>query len=324
MRPDVQYTGQEVTIDFKTMNKDGVIELTYHDVKVANATGVGATIFEGTVASSTNSPVLFGGAGVTQAREGSGTVEINTSAVEIDTYQSSITITYTAAADIEGAYLIVQIPTGAFKMPDRNPDTTADDTTFIDLVLRNADAERVNEHATAPYGDVTPVRSGDITQELIGDPATAILWGPLALKKDRKFVGTIRRVRITEDTGTYAWTAHLAIPGGANPTRPTAVPGTTDASAITVDPLYVLQAEQNPIDPDVTFEITEAVALPLSTAGLPTALRTAGPGGFGYYDASGRYRITFKFTAVRTPIKDGAVRWISPPVGRHLRRTRVC
>ena len=305
VRPDVQIVGNnEVTIDFKTMNKDGVIELTYHDVKVAAATVAGANIFTGTVASNTNSPVLFGGAGVTQAREGSGTVKINTSAVEIDTYQSSITITYTAAADIEGAYLIVQIPTGAFKMPDRNPITTEDDTTFIDLVLRNADAERVNEHATAPYGDVTPVRSGDITQELIND-GTAILWGPLALKKDRTFVGTIRRVRITETTGTYAWTAHLVIPDDEG--RPSGVPNAGDASEISVDPLYVLQAEQNPIDPDVTFEITEAVALPLSTAGATDTLRTAGPGGFGYYDAAGRYRITFKFTAVRTPIKDGVV-----------------
>ena len=70
--------------------------------------------------------------------------------------------------------------------------------------------------------------------------------------------------------------------------------------------LFVLQADANPTDPDVTFEISEAEALPLSTLGSG-AEATAGQGGFGFYDAAGRYRITFKFTAVRTPLKQGKV-----------------
>ena len=110
-------------------------------------------------------------------------------------------------------------------------------------------------------------------------------------------------MRITDTTGTYNWKAHLTI--GAN--RPTSVPSDGAASEIKVAPLYVLQAEQNPLDPDVTFEITEAKELPLSTQGASILLRTAGAGGFGYYDAAGRYRLTFKFTAKRTPLKEGTV-----------------
>ena len=70
--------------------------------------------------------------------------------------------------------------------------------------------------------------------------------------------------------------------------------------------LFVLQADANPTDPDVTFEIFKAEALPLSTLGSGVEA-TAGQGGFGFYDAAGRYRITFKFTAVRTPLKQGKV-----------------
>ena len=76
--------------------------------------------------------------------------------------------------------------------------------------------------------------------------------------------------------------------------------------------LYVLQADANPTDPDVTFEILNAKALPLSTLGSPSIISEAGQGGFNSYDASGRYRITFRFTAVRTPINKGSVSFTLP------------
>ena len=185
VRPDVQIVGQNVTINFRTMDKDGVIELTYHNVEVAAATSGDTKLFNGTVISHTSSAASFGGAGTTKVRQGSGTVKINTSAVEVDTYQSSITITYTATTDIpasdtNNAYLVVQIPTGAFKMPNR----PTDDTVFIPLVLRHGNDKRANEHASSPYGDVTPYK-GSITADLLGDSNNAIVWGPLKLKKER-------------------------------------------------------------------------------------------------------------------------------------------
>ena len=78
--------------------------------------------------------------------------------------------------------------------------------------------------------------------------------------------------------------------------------------------LYVLQAEANPTDPDVTFEIESASALPLSSAGHSGSIITES-GGFDAYDAAGRYRIIFKFTAVRTPLKQGSVSVNLPPTG---------
>ena len=74
----------------------------------------------------------------------------------------------------------------------------------------------------------------------------------------------------------------------------------------------MLQADANPTDPDVTFEMSQAIALPLSTLGSPGALRTATVGGFGFYDAAGRYRLTFRFTAERTPLKQGKVTFTMP------------
>ena len=86
--------------------------------------------------------------------------------------------------------------------------------------------------------------------------------------------------------------------------------------------LHVLQAESNPIDPDVTFQITRALALPLSTAGA-SADAEAGVGGFNLYDAAGRYRLTFTFTAERTPIRNGKV-WFTLPAGWSKPKRRLC
>ena len=74
----------------------------------------------------------------------------------------------------------------------------------------------------------------------------------------------------------------------------------------------MVQAGANPVDPDVIFEITAAKALPLSTAGSDDDIRDAGEGGFSFYDAAGRYRLTFTFTAKRTPLKQGKVSFAVP------------
>ena len=64
-----------------------------------------------------------------EARPGSGTVEIDKTAVEVNRLYTDFTIKYTAAAEIEGAYFMVTLPTEtlgtspAFMMLDPVDDT---------------------------------------------------------------------------------------------------------------------------------------------------------------------------------------------------------
>ena len=117
-------------------------------------------------------------------------------------------------------------------------------------------------------------------------------------------------MRITDTTGVYTWSASLGFsPDVARADRRLDSENLLDVKM----QLHALQAESNPADPDVTFEITQAEALPLSTLGAE-ADATAGVGGFNLYDAAGRYRLTFKFTAERTPIRNGKV-WFAVPDG---------
>ena len=136
-----------------------------------------------------------------------------------------------------------------------------------------------------------------------GTAYDTIVWGPIALNAGSSFQGRIRNVRITDQTGVYPWLVSLSV-APADDSRPTGIYRTIDAlddeDSVKALMLFVLQADANPTDPDVTFEISAAEALPLSTLGSESEA-TAGQGGFGFYDAAGRYRITFKFTAVRVP-----------------------
>ena len=66
--------------------------------------------------------------------------------------------------------------------------------------------------------------------------------------------------------------------------------------------------------PMLPSEMTSALALPLSTAGAEEPDAEAGVGGFNLYDAAGRYRLAFTFTAERTPIRNGKV-WFTLPAG---------
>ena len=203
-------------------------------------------------------------------------------------------------------------------MPD-----VADDTQLIALTLTDAnypdpsgiDADNPHpngDRASSRYGRVEMVTRQRDAEQTLHDSGNCtaydtIVWGPIALNAGSSFQGRIRNVRITDQTGVYDWSVSLSVAPAA---RPTARFETTDAlddeDSVKALMLFVLQADANPTDPDVTFEISEAEALPLSTLGSG-AEATAGQGGFGFYDAAGRYRITFKFTAVRTPLKQGKV-----------------
>ena len=49
--------------------------------------------------------------------------------------------------------------------------------------------------------------------------------------------------------------------------------------------LYVLQADANPTDPDVTFEISGSRSTSPINLGICVYEAQAGQGGFGFYDA---------------------------------------
>ena len=322
-----------VTINIVKMNKDGYVDLRFKKVFAAAATDPAETLFAVSVASDNTTPTALDGVGTVVSREATGTIEVAPAIAEVRTPQD-FTITYTAATSIQDAYLIVTIPTGAFEMP-----SAEDDTQLVDLTLTDAkhpDPDTVGQSADdsdttvddtrphpnrggnpgVPYGTVQMTRRpANAIQTLVpatGD-YTTVVWGPLSLSTNGIFEGKIRNVRITETTGVYDWTASLSFEppetdGTSN--RPTQLDSTNTLTIGTN--LNVLQADANPTDPDVTFEMFEAIALPLSTLGSPNTLRTASVGGFGFYDASSRYRLTFRFTAERTPLKQGKVSFTMP------------
>ena len=47
--------------------------------------------------------------------------------------------------------------------------------------------------------------------QAIATDGTGIIWGPLKLNKGQVFTKTIKRMRVTDDAGTYTWRGHLTI-----------------------------------------------------------------------------------------------------------------
>ena len=321
-----------VTINIVKMNKDGYVDLRFKKMFAVVETDA-ADLFTVSVASDVNTPTDLPTVGEVVSREGTGTIEISPAVAEVKTPQD-FTVKYTAATSIQDAYLIVTIPPSAFQMPSAD-----DDTQLVNLTLTDRDhpdpdtvdqAENDSETAvddtrphpnkggnpSTPYGTVQMTRRPrNAEQTLVPADGSydTVVWGPLSFSEKGVFEGRIRNVRITDTTGVYDWTASLSFePPNADGTtnRPITLQG--DHPLMIGMQLHVLQADANPTDPDVTFEMSQAIALPLSTLGSPEALRTAGVGGFGFYDAAGRYRLTFRFTAERTPLKQGKVAFTMP------------
>ena len=97
--------------------------------------------------------------GVILERPGSGTIEVSDTAVEVKTAKE-FTITYTAATRIEDAYFVVQIPTGAFEMPN-----TDDDTQLVPLTLTDP-----THPAPGTFGQATDDTS---TNDVDGDTSSS-------------------------------------------------------------------------------------------------------------------------------------------------------
>ena len=330
--PKISISNNTATINIVKMDVGAEVVLTYHKVWAQAATGDDENLFGVTVTSdSTTSAAEEIGEIKTR---GGGKLEVDKKVVEVNASFSSLTLTYTADTPMKYAYLAVRIPrtsgdnpTHALKMPE-----VGNDTNLVNLTL-TADgyskaANLGDGPLNSPYGSIKMTSVSHNTSEdkikatqtlidtapgadLNGDGDNTndydlFIWGPLFLPKGGTVKGTISKVKITGVVGDYDWTSSIAIvPSPA--TRPIVL----GSGTLTAVPLCVLQAGDNPTDPDVTFEISSVNSLRQSTLGS-TFESSAGVGGFGFYDANGRYRFKFTFTAQRTSVKQGKVTFTLP------------
>ena len=151
-------------------------------------------------------------------RPGTGTIEITDTAVQINTPEG-FDIKYTAATGIAGAYLVVELPEVHLGNPFLMPDfVNNDDTRLVELTLTDdkhpypeADPHPNGKTKSSRYGRVQSLRvshnSVDVVQTVTDN---AIMWGPLTLPAKGTLTAKINNVRITDQTGTYLWTASLS------------------------------------------------------------------------------------------------------------------
>ena len=273
---EVTANAQRVRINIVNMDKDEVLELTYKKVWAASVTGTTETLADVEVTSDANPASASVGSVI--GRPGTGTIEITDTAVQINTPES-FDIKYTAVTAIADAYLAVKLPlapSNPFMMPNVNDDTqltalTLTDANFPDPADITVDLPHPNgDNPRSRYGRVESLRvshnSRDVTQTVTAD---TIVWGPLTLPAKGTLTAKINNVRITDQTSAYLWEATLVFMAD----RPV---GLATENKLEAPTLYVLQADANPTDPDVTFEISESKALPLSTLGSASVISTAG------------------------------------------------
>ena len=244
--------------------------------------------------------------GTVKAQVGSGKVTISPSSVEVGSTRN-FDITYTAATAVTG-YLWVEPPSTALK--------EADGTT--DLLLTEDTVETTGDRAgSRTYGYINQSRiSGDVKQ-VIEASGRAVVWGPIKFSKGTPFTKTIERAQVINvdntSPGSYDWVVHFVID---DPITSRDSPGNNRAPVNGALPgaerkLYVLRANADPNQPDVTFALTRshtAAAVAAVTGDTdPTAQTTPNE-----FEAAEDYRIVFTFTAENTPIKDRLCK-IYPP-----------
>ena len=302
----------DIVIDVDTMDKGEYITLTVNEVFPAAAAADIAVV---TVASDNTDGDYSAEAEDTKAGEvlarGDGEFKVSYDVAQADADKGDTTdITYTAATQLQGAYLYVRLPDdGAATNPESalvKPDETA-----LTLTKIKGEAGEVKKLRNDGKNDGV-----DEAEAAIFEEGKLIRWGPIYPKKGQIFKWQIKGVEITGTTGKYSWDTYIKLgtyslnSGELQITAPTN-PAVTDPSPQPLD-LYVVEADANTTSPDVTFDISTATALPLSTLAAATAKTTRATSGFTSYDAAGRYRITFKFTLVRTPFKKGEVSFTLP------------
>ena len=314
-------TSGVVTIDVDSVDKDQYIELTVNEVLPATPTDDIAVV---TVKSDLDHATNFSTAtattkaGEVKARAG-GKFEVSYEVAKADDETGDTDITYTAETQLQGAYLYVRLP-----------ESGSGENTVAAFVKPDGTTPLVYTVEKGQPGEVEKLqnqgRGQDVAQAEILESGKFIRWGPIYPNKGDIFKWRIKGVEITGTTGTYTWDAFVRLgtyslhSGNLRVTAPTSgnnlvtnepVAGTTPNQLLK---LYVVEADANTTSPDVTFKISAATALPLSTLGAAAAKTIRTTGGFKSYDAAGRYRITFEVHLLRTPFKNGEV-WFTLPDG---------
>ena len=323
-----------VTIDITKIDTDAEIKLTYRKMFAADIDENLFTLYAVSSGDNTgDTEATRSQFGAVAARDGG--VTITKEAVQANKLES-FDIEFKPGTKISNAYLIVKLPDNSpLKMPTVGNNTTFTDLTLTDGVLgdtghppdyhtlglkvhpNNGDGSTSTNGLYGRVSITNNAGNSDVTTDLLNStsPTTetgydVVVWGPLAMSATQTFKGRINKARITGTTGDYAWRAYIHI--GDDGTRPIVDAIQTAINGTTADiPLCVLQSDDNPTNPDVSFEIISAQELPLSTNGASFE-QDAGQGGLGFYDAAGRYRMTFRFTAVSTPVKKGSLKFTIP------------
>ena len=274
----VSATGSDsdITIEVGEINEGGKVTVTYNKVDIpAGAAGGSFVVSTRTrtsaadgkftedfmeISGTADAPAVTGGA--IRAIAGSGTMATSRMTVEKGSGNNTFTLTYKAATALKDATLVIMRP-------------DAVETDFSDSSAKEG-------YVSTPDGDSLSPASG--TEELKVDSNT-ITWSGLTLDADATFKTVIRKVSISELTGSFEWDATL---------NTGAIEDDPDAEGDEVAMLVVVGKSN-----DVAFEIVD----PTNDNPITTP----------YYSAASKHVIGFRFTATNTPIEDGGSFWFTVP-----------
>ena len=269
----VSFSDRTITIEIDDMHKGDQVRVFYEDIKVGDPSTTPqmwnvATSVDG-AATPTDLPD-GDQKGTVRQRAGSGEVTISPSAVEVNSTRD-YTIAYKAATVLENVYLVVRLPAAAFVSANDEGVVTA---------LRVLTEARTGTDGALNYGYIP-----DADDQTLETDGAFVAWKIAKLGKGSTFRKTIKRLRASNSAGVHDWDVQLVT------TEVTAASSFPDTGAI-ASRLYILQADANPDNPDVTFSITTP-----ADATFP---------------AASEQTITFTFAPVNTPIKAGNVSFRIP------------
>ena len=287
--PETDIAGDRVvTVNLTRINKDQKVTVTLRQVTVAaNVTistdGADAdtdpdSAFAVTTTVGTNSDidVTTVSGGTFHALAGSGTLAVSPDNAKANAVVSRITVTYTAVTSLMNANLEITVPSGIMASAgtgERVTDADADPPTLGDtFLLQMTDSSKKGYISSPDSKGAAPVLGPNDADLDTGTPTT-ITWNAVTLAKDKTFRTYITGVRVKDEGDTLPFTAQV--------TQGTA------ALAGLADPanFYVIVTENE----DVTFGADKHF---VRAASLET--------------------VTFTFTAVDTPIRNGRVQFSIP------------
>ena len=292
--PATDISGRAVTVNLTRINKDQKVTITLHDATVGadvTATAAGGTAF-GDIQTTVPAPSGTGAAvtvtkitgGAFALIPGSGKIVASPDNAKANAVVSRLTITYTASTSLTDAMLRITIPDG-FKASAGTGETpvvpaTDPPTNMPSYLLQSTDSTKKGYISSPDAKGAAPVVAPDATDLVEGTPTT-ITWQNVTLAKDKTFRTYIDGVRVQDMGGVLPITAQLVASDG---TFSTSDPP-EDAVTATDAQFYVVVTENE----DVTFAADKHF---VRAASLET--------------------VTFTFTAMDTPIRNGRVQFSIP------------